>query len=170
MASKNEFDKNSDSDKQEEEDKVNEMQDNSGGDQNTRQLQLYKPDDKDDTLQSDKEQLIKADLSPQNYELSQASDHMVRSLDDLFNIFDSFQNALYSGEAQAAIKDDKEGIDEDKAIYEESILITILGDNYMDFIDSATGEWVNERSILEHFGKIFTDEVENMLRGNKQQV
>lgn len=99
--------------------------------------------------------------------ISQASENLIKNLDDLFNIFDNFQNAFYSGEAQVAMKDQKQGIEEDKAVYEESILITILGESYMDFIDSETGEWVNEKDILAHFAKLFNEEIENLLRNSK---
>ena len=51
-------------------------------------------------------------------------------------------------------------LDEDKAVYEESILVEILGENYDSFIDKETGnmiiiikiisigEWINEDQIL----------------------
>lgn len=34
--------------------------------------------------------------------------------------------------------------DNEKAVYEESILLSILGSDYNRFISSATGEWENE--------------------------
>jgi hypothetical protein len=101
--------------------------------------------------------------------ISQASENLIKNLDDLFNVFDSFQNTFYSGEAQVAMKDQTAGEDDDKAIYEESILVTVLGENYMDFIDPSTGEWINEKEILDHFNKLFHDEVENLLRNTKNQ-
>jgi hypothetical protein len=107
-----------------------------------------------------------AGITP-DFIVSQASDNFITNLDDLFNLFDAFQNAFYSGEAQFVMKSDQkeeeEQIDEDKAVYEESIL-QILGENYMDFIDSTTGEWVNENTILDHFSKIFSYELEAILR------
>mmetsp|Transcript_869 Transcript_869/g.744 ORF Transcript_869/g.744 Transcript_869/m.744 type:complete len:131 (-) Transcript_869:19-411(-) len=98
--------------------------------------------------------------------ISQASENLVKNLDDLFNVFDNFQNTFYGGEAQAA-GDEKAGVDDDKAIYEESILITLLGENYIDFIDQSTGEWTNEKEILVHFNKLFHEEIETLLKNNK---
>ena len=105
----------------EKDDKVLDIDDHNHNDAG-KQLQLVKYEEKDDNLQIEKENYDKYDLQPKSYELSQASEHMVRNLDDLFNIFDSFQSAFYSGETQIAMKDDKEGVDDDKAVYEESIL------------------------------------------------
>lgn len=99
--------------------------------------------------------------------ISQASENLIKNLDDLFNIFDSFQAAFYSGETQTTMAEEKQEIDEDKAVYEESILITILGENYMEFIDQSTGEWVNEKEILTHFNKLFFNLIEEMLRSKK---
>ncbi len=39
----------------------------------------------------------------------------------------------------------------DKAVYEESILMSILGKNYSDFISSKTGEWEKESKVLDRF-------------------
>ncbi|CAI2370587.1 unnamed protein product [Moneuplotes crassus] len=99
--------------------------------------------------------------------ISQASANLIRNLDELFNIFDAFQNTFYTGEAQESLEDKKEEVDEDRAIYEESILITVLGENYSDFIDPNTGEWTNETEILIHFNKLFFEEMEGMLKNIK---
>ena len=160
MSQKNDDDKYSESEK---DDKVPDMEDQNLGEDLSKQMQLVKYENNEDNHQNEK-----YDLLPQSSEVSQASEHLVRNLDDLFNIFDSFQSAFYSGETQIAMKDDKGAVDDDKAIYEESILITILGENYMDFIDPTTGEWANEKSILEHFGKLFNEEIESLLKGKHQ--
>ena len=35
-----------------------------------------------------------------------------------------------------------------KVMYEESILMTLLGPDYMQFISEETGEWVNEDLVI----------------------
>ena len=40
-------------------------------------------------------------------------------------------------------------------MYEESILMTLLGPDYMQFISEETGEWNNERDVLEKFYDLF---------------
>lgn len=43
------------------------------------------------------------------------------------------------------------GSDNEKAVYEESILLSILGQDYNQFISSTTGEWENEKLVLMNF-------------------
>lgn len=38
-----------------------------------------------------------------------------------------------------------------KVMYEESILMTLLGPDYMQFISEETGEWINEELVVEKF-------------------
>jgi|LauGreDrversion4_2_1035121.scaffolds.fasta_scaffold345039_1 hypothetical protein len=38
-----------------------------------------------------------------------------------------------------------------KVIYEESILITLLGDKYSEFIKAETGEWAPEQIVRLKF-------------------
>ena len=38
-----------------------------------------------------------------------------------------------------------------KVMYEESILMTLLGPEYMQFISEETGEWINEDQVVEKF-------------------
>lgn len=123
---KSENEQYSESDRLEKEDEVHEIGGESPDNEKAKNAQLVKFIEKEAVG-------AEAGLTP-HFIVSQASENLVKSLDDLFNIFDNFQNALYGGEAQVAMKEEKEA-DEDKAVYEESILITILGENYMDYIE-----------------------------------
>lgn len=107
-------------------------------------------------------------------------------LDDLFMMFDTFQEALYSndpnihrGGSRAASetssrKSGNDAVDRaigrltggsgpggdehnagNKVMYEESILMTLLGPDYMQFISEETGEWVNEELVIERFQELF---------------
>lgn len=69
---------------------------------------------------------------------------MAQKLDDLFNMFDTFQEVLYSNDVQNSVE-------QEKAVYEESILTTILGNDYQQHIDYNTGEWKNQQKVLENF-------------------
>ena len=40
-------------------------------------------------------------------------------------------------------------------MYEESILMTLLGPDYMQFISEETGEWVNEAEVCQKFQELF---------------
>ena len=42
-----------------------------------------------------------------------------------------------------------------KVMYEESILMTLLGPDYMQFISEETGEWINEDLVVEKFQELF---------------
>lgn len=44
-------------------------------------------------------------------------------------------------------------------MYEESILMTLLGPDYMQFISEETGEWVNEEQVIEKFLELFETRV-----------
>jgi len=70
----------------------------------------------------------------------------VFKLNDLFNLFDILQMSLYSNDPEAnkseQMSDRQSSVHESQRFtYEESILITILGENYQDFINPDTGEW-----------------------------
>jgi hypothetical protein len=40
-------------------------------------------------------------------------------------------------------------------MYEESILMTLLGPDYIKFINEETGEWINEAEVLNKFYELF---------------
>lgn len=85
----------------------------------------------------------------------QTAEQTVYKMDDLFTLFDVFQNSLYANDPEVAARDSvigsngglrsdeakSEGQDSQKFSYEESILVTILGENYLQFINQETGEW-----------------------------
>lgn len=90
---------------------------------------------------------------------------MVGKIKDLFLLFDVFQEALYSNDPHArpisgksiksrksekSIKDD-----ENRVLYEESILMTFLGPDYIKLINEETGEWIREEDVLKKFYELF---------------
>ena len=97
--------------------------------------------------------------------VAQTSEQLVTNLEDLFMMFDIFQESLYSNDPHvlqtseqksankimsssrysAASKHSSELQEENsKVMYEESILMTLLGPDYNQFISEETGEWINE--------------------------
>ena len=117
--------------------------------------------------------------------VKQTGEQLVGRLDDLFLMFDTFQESLYSNDpaihnrgvsaaseressktqsvvdralggssAKTAAKEEKEN-NNNKVMYEESILMTLLGPDYMQFISEETGEWVNEELVIEKFLELF---------------
>ena len=44
-------------------------------------------------------------------------------------------------------------------MYEESILMTLLGPDYMQYISMETGEWTNEKEVLEKFYELFENRI-----------
>lgn len=119
--------------------------------------------------------------------VKQTGEQLVSRLDDLFLMFDTFQESLYSNDpainqrsesassehksesnkSQSAVdrllnkgstkSDSKDkqkweaGNNNNKVMYEESILMTLLGPDYMQFISEETGEWINEELVVEKF-------------------
>ena len=57
-------------------------------------------------------------------------------LTDLFRLFDILQNSLYANDPEAIENGESEA--DDRFTYEESILVTILGENYKQFINEET--------------------------------
>jgi len=44
-----------------------------------------------------------------------------------------------------------EGQESQRFTYEESILVTILGENYLEFINQESGEWEQDQRVIETF-------------------
>ena len=42
-----------------------------------------------------------------------------------------------------------------KVMYEESILMTLLGPDYNQFISEETGEWIHEEMVIQKFQELF---------------
>lgn len=40
-------------------------------------------------------------------------------------------------------------------MYEESILMTMLGPDYIQYISEETGEWTDEQMVLQRFQELF---------------
>ena len=71
--------------------------------------------------------------------VKQTADQTVFQLTDLFRLFTILQDSLYANDPEAVEDGGSEA--EDKFTYEESILVTILGENYKEFINEETQEW-----------------------------
>lgn len=103
----------------------------------------------------------------------QTAEQTVYRMDDLFNLFDVFQNSLYANDPEVAARDSvigsngglksdeqrSEGQDSQKFSYEESILVTILGENYLQFINQETGEWQNYDLVIQTFRELFEERI-----------
>lgn len=48
-----------------------------------------------------------------------------------------------------------EAQDSQRFTYEESILVTILGKDYLQFINEETGEWEQDERVIETFQDLF---------------
>ena len=55
---------------------------------------------------------------------------------------------------------------EQKVMYEESILMTLLGPDYMQYISDETGEWVNEEAVIEKFQELFEKRIREIFDAN----
>jgi hypothetical protein len=45
--------------------------------------------------------------------------------------------------------------DGNRVMYEESILMTMLGPDYIQYISEETGEWTDEQLVLKRFQELF---------------
>ena len=70
---------------------------------------------------------------------------------DLFRLFDIFQTSLYANDPDAVNEEGSEAQDSQRFTYEESILVTILGKDYLQFINEETGEWEQDERVIETF-------------------
>ena len=53
----------------------------------------------------------------------------------MFALFDALQNSLYPDEKEPEASPLMKYSEQEGQKYEESIVVTVLGDNYMEFID-----------------------------------
>ncbi|CDW76407.1 pyrroline-5-carboxylate reductase [Stylonychia lemnae] len=95
--------------------------------------------------------------------VKQASFQLAQKLDDLFMMFDTFQEALYSNDPN--VNPNNQG---EQAVYEESILLTILGQEYHRFISKETGEWENEKIVLTNFYQNYEDRIRYLFLAESQ--
>ena len=83
---------------------------------------------------------------------------MIQTIDDLFAIFDAYQECLYSNDhqiLQGTNHQTEQLAAEKRVIYEESILMTLLGTDYMQFIQQDTGNWAHENLVRQRFQELF---------------
>ena len=101
---------------------------------------------------------------------------MAYKMEDLFTVFDLLQASLYASDPHAngmtTEQQDKPGLPSltlskelltgskqetvsespsQKFTYEESILVTVLGENYQQFINQDTGEWEQDQQVINTF-------------------
>lgn len=68
---------------------------------------------------------------------------MVARLDDLLWLCETFDDLLYNQVGHEV---------RSQGDFEESVLVTLMGENYKQVLDMKTGEWQAERDVLDHFG------------------
>ena len=81
-------------------------------------------------------------------------------MEDLFTLFDALQNSLYPDEKEP--EDASPGLrdtESTRQTYEESILVTILGDNYVEFINQDTGQWEQSDRVISTFQEQFEERI-----------
>jgi len=93
--------------------------------------------------------------------IGQASSHLAGQLEELFFLFDTFQEILYQSE--------NPGGETEKAVYEESILQTLLGESFGELIDEGSGEWKGEREVLSKFYQVFDERIKAMFGGGAEE-
>lgn len=110
--------------------------------------------------------------------VAQTSEQLVSKLEDLFVLFDVFQQALYSNDPQTrprsgmskssssskSIRDE-----ENRVMYEESILMTLLGPDYSKYINEETGEWTDENEVLQKFYSLFETRIRYIFDAEDEQ-
>jgi hypothetical protein len=79
----------------------------------------------------------------------------VYKITDLFRLFDIFQTSLYANDPDAVNDEGSEAQDSQRFTYEESILVTLLGKDYLQFINEETGEWEQDDSVILTFQDLF---------------
>ena len=99
----------------------------------------------------------------------QTAEQTVFKLNDLFTLFDIYQNSLYANDPEvlrgASRASSRAGSAKamseasQRFTYEESILVTILGENYMEFINQETGEWEQDDRVIETFQDLFEQRI-----------
>ena len=55
-------------------------------------------------------------------------------------------------------------------MYEESILMTLLGPDYVQYISEATGEWINEEAVTYKFQELFEKRIREIFDATNEQI
>lgn len=82
--------------------------------------------------------------------VQQTSEQFFNTMDEVFMLFDAWQECLYSNDPAVQSTQNKEGQGQ-RVIYEESILMTLLGPDYLSLISQETGEWSQEDMVKFKF-------------------
>ena len=59
---------------------------------------------------------------------------------------------------------------DNKVMYEESILMTLLGPDYVQYIAEATGEWINEEAVTYKFQELFEKRIREIFDATNEQI
>ena len=130
--------------------------------------------------------------------VKQTGEQLVSKIDDLQQMLDTFEEALYSndpaanyrGESRPASHHSSQGEnselgkerpilsaqsdpilnqsenDNNCVMYEESILKTLIGDQFRDYISMETGKWTNEEKVVEKFQELFEGKIRCIFDAN----
>ena len=75
-------------------------------------------------------------------------------------LFEALQNSLYPDNKEPEKSPTrKKDVEEVGKSYEESILVTILGDNYAEFINQETGQWEQSDRVITTFQDQFEERI-----------
>lgn len=137
--------------------------------------------------------------------VQQTSEQLALKLEDLFLLFDTFQDVLYANDPaiNTAAKDDKSSQrsragsaisrssgksgevekpqtvpasvnessqGENRVMYEESILMTMLGPDYIQYISEETGEWTDEQLVLKRFQELFETRIRYIFDAEEEET
>ena len=80
------------------------------------------------------------------------------SMNDLFRMFEIFQSSLYSGDREEE-KNQEPDAQSTNFTWEESILVTLLGENYLQFVNAESGEWQHEEKCVGTFQHLFEERI-----------
>jgi hypothetical protein len=59
--------------------------------------------------------------------------------------------------------------EENRVMYEESILMTLLGPDYSKYINEETGEWTDENEVLQKFYSLFETRIRYIFDAEDEQ-
>jgi len=55
-------------------------------------------------------------------------------------------------------------------MYEESILMTMLGPDYIQYISEETGEWTDEQLVLKRFQELFETRIRYIFDAEEEET
>lgn len=75
-------------------------------------------------------------------------------MEDLYATLDCLQDCLYGNESQVVANSQQKN-QQQRVIYEESIMMTLLGPDYVSLFTQDTAEFVHEDAARQRFQQMF---------------